>query len=236
MKHCFLLSTKKYLGSIDFPAASKMKLSLVVLVQTLVCSSHQWTSHGSILFFGEGESTLLEAPGDSSAGCKWLFTHSDTGDSCCFASHSFLCDRARNEHMCRKLAEVETEVDGLPGCILSLTDLNKTKDRGNYEAYFPANQDQGLKVSLWIFSAPVPATTIQPLNVDPKGTVLTCCCFTSHLSYQSGSKSVGVGANVTQQWSTATTSTAAYAQPQTQVPGHLGTSTSRLPATTMWGL
>ena len=38
-------------------------ISLVLLVLTLVPSSHQWTSHGSIQFLSEGESTSLEAPG-----------------------------------------------------------------------------------------------------------------------------------------------------------------------------
>ena len=61
-------------------------LTLILLLTTFVHSSHQWTSHGSVLFLSEGESTLLEAPGDTSAGCKWTFTHSDTGHSCCFAS------------------------------------------------------------------------------------------------------------------------------------------------------
>ena len=54
--------------NIDFRGwqCSKMDawdISVVLLVLTLVPSSHQWTSHGSIQFLSESESTSLEAPG-----------------------------------------------------------------------------------------------------------------------------------------------------------------------------
>ena len=153
-------------------------VTLILLLTTFVHSSHQWTSHGSVLFFSEGESTLLEAPGDTSAGCKWTFTHSDTGHSCCFASHSYFCNRARNKlNLCREMADVNTEVSGVPGCTLALTDLSEKRDKGNYKVTFPANTNQGLEVSLWIYPAPVPVTTTQPVIVDPQGTFQTFCKF-----------------------------------------------------------
>ena len=131
----------------------------VLLVLTLVASSQQWTSHGSIQFLSEGESTLLEAPGDSSAGCWWLFTHpAHLIHSCCFASHNHLCDRTDgNTNNCRRTAanaEVTTEVDGAPACTLALRNLTETVDKGNFQAFFPANLDDGLEVSLWIFAPP----------------------------------------------------------------------------------
>ena len=153
-------------------------LTLILLLTTFVHSSHQWTSHGSVLFFSEGESTLLEAPGDTSAGCRWTFTHSDTGHSCCFASHPYFCDRARNKlNLCREMADakVNTEVSGVPGCTLALTDLSERRDKGNYKVTFPANTNQGLEVSLWIYPAPVPVTANQPVIVDSQGAFQTFC-------------------------------------------------------------
>ena len=132
-------------------------ISVVLLVLTLVPSSHQWTSHGSIQFLSEGESTSLEAPGDSSAGCWWLFNHSDGLQSCCFASHPHLCDRtAGNTNKCRRTedAKVMTEVDGVPGCTLSLRNLTEAVDKGNYQAGFPPGLGNVLDVSLWIFARP----------------------------------------------------------------------------------
>ena len=133
------------------------EITHVLLVLTLVASSQQWTSHGSILFLSEGESTLLEAPGDSSVGCWWLFTHPDPLHSCCFASHNHLCDRTDgNTNKCRRTEDVKvmTEVDGVPACTLALRNLTETVDKGNYQAVFPANLDHGLEVSLWIFAPP----------------------------------------------------------------------------------
>ena len=66
-------------------------------------------------------------------------------------------------------AKVNTEVSGVPGCTLALTNLSETKDKGNYKVTFPANTDEGLEVSLWIYSAPVPVTANQPVDVDPQG-------------------------------------------------------------------
>ena len=148
--------------NIDFRGwqCSKMDawdISVVLLVLTLVPSSHQWTSHGSIQFLSEGESTSLEAPGDSSAGCWWLFNHSDGLQSCCFASHPHLCDRtAGNTSKCRRTedAKVLTEVDGVPGCTLSLRNLTEAVDKGNYQAGFPPGLGNVLDVSLWIFARP----------------------------------------------------------------------------------
>ena len=132
----------------------------VLLLLTLVPSSHQWTSHGSIQFLSEGESTLLEAPGDSSAGCWWFFTHPDHPlHSCCFPSHDHLCDQnGAKSNKCRKMedAEVRTEVDGVPACTLTLRNLTEAGDKGNYQAIFPADLTDGLEVSLWIFPTPDP--------------------------------------------------------------------------------
>ena len=141
----------------------------LILLLTLVPPRHQWTNHGSILFLSEGESTLLEAAGDSSLGCKWIFTHSDTGHSCCFASHSYFCDTARCNNMCCEEAgtNVTTELDG---CTLALTDLKVKKNKGNYKVVFPANSEQGLEVSLWIYPAPFPVQVSRPVVVDPEGT------------------------------------------------------------------
>ena len=66
-------------------------------------------------------------------------------------------------------AKVNTEVSGVPGCTLALTNLSETKDKGNYKVTFPANTDEGLEVSLWIYPAPVPVTANQPVDVDPQG-------------------------------------------------------------------
>ena len=128
----------------------------VLLLLTLVASSHQWTSHGSIQFLSEGESTLLEAPGDSSAGCWWLFTHPDRPlHSCCFASHPHLCDQTGGNCGRRAAdAEVRTEVDGVPACTLSLRNLTEAVDKGNYQAGFPPGLGNVLDVSLWIFARP----------------------------------------------------------------------------------
>ena len=151
-------------------------MKLVLLATTLVHSSHQWTNHRAILFLSEGESTVLEAPGDSSLGCKWVFTHSETGHSCCFASHSYFCDSAQCNSMCcvRAGAEVNTEVDGVPGCTLALTDLSERKDKGSYKVVFPANSDQGLEVSLWVYPAPAPVSQAA-VNVDPQGIFKPFC-------------------------------------------------------------
>ena len=169
--------------------------TLILLLTTFVHSSHQWTSHGSVLFFSEGESTLLEAPGDASAGCKWIFTHSETGHSCCFASHSYFCDSAQCNNRCceRAGAEVNTEVDGVPGCTLALTDLSERKDKGSYKVVFPANSDQGLEVSLWVFQAPPPVS--QPVYVDPEGTYKPFRKFysSSHFFLRTPAKVLGLG-------------------------------------------
>ena len=70
--------------------------------------------------------------------------------------------------------EVNTEVDGVPGCTLALTDLSERKDKGSYKVVFPANSDQGLEVSLWIYPAPAPVS--QPaVNVDPQGIFKPFC-------------------------------------------------------------
>ena len=148
------------------------EIRFVLSVLTLVASSKQWTSQGSIQFFSEGESTLLEAPGDSSAGCWWLFTHpAHPLHSCCFASHNHLCDRTDgNTNNCRRTAanaEVTTEVDGVPACTLSLRNLTETVDKGNYQAVFPANLDDGLDVSLWIFETT--DTEVQPVRENRPG-------------------------------------------------------------------
>ena len=142
-----------------------------LLLLTLVASSHQWTSHGSIQFLSEGESTLLEAPGDSSAGCWWFFTHPDHPlHSCCFASHPHLCDQTGGNCGRRAAdAEVRTEVDGVPACTLSLRNLTEAVDKGNYQAFFPANLADGLDVSLWIFAA----TKDQPDREKQPGFYLT---------------------------------------------------------------
>ena len=150
------------------------KTTRVLLLLTLVASSHQWTSHGSIQFLSEGESTLLEAPGDSSAGCWWLFTHPDHPlHSCCFASHPHLCDQTGGKTSnCRRRAadaEVTTEVDGVPACTLALRNLTGAVDKGNYQAVFPANQADGLDVSLWIFAT----TKDQPVRKNRPGFYLT---------------------------------------------------------------
>ena len=153
-------------------------VTLILIITTCVHSSHQRTSHGSVLFFSEGESTLLEALGDSSAGCKWTSTNSDTGHSCCFASHPYFCDTARNKlNLCRQMADakVNTEVSGLPGCTLALTNLSETKDKGNYKVTFPANTDEALEVNLLIYPAPVPVTANQPVDVHRQGACKTFC-------------------------------------------------------------
>ena len=142
----------------------------VLLLLTLVASAHQWTSHGSIQFLSEGESTLLEAPGDSSAGCWWLFTHPDHPlHSCCFASHPHLCAGNENTNKCRRTedAKVMTEVDGVPGCTLSLRNLTEAVDKGNYQAGFPAGLGNVLDVSLWIF--PRPDSVVEPVRKNLPG-------------------------------------------------------------------
>ena len=131
----------------------------VLLVLLLVASSHQWTSQGSIQFLSEGESTLLEAPGDSSAGCWWLFTHpAQPLQPCCFPSHDHLCDKTGGKsNECRKIEDVKvrTSVNGLPACTLTLRNLTEAGDKGNYQAIFPADMDNGgFEVSLWIFPTP----------------------------------------------------------------------------------
>ena len=93
------------------------EITLVPFVLTLVASSQQWTSHGSIQFLSEGESTLLEAPGDSSEGCWW--------------------------------------------------NLTEAWDKGNYQAIFPPDLDDGLEVSLWIF--PTPDPVYQPVRENHPG-------------------------------------------------------------------
>ena len=113
---------------------------------------------------------MLEAPGDSSAGCWWFFTHPDHPlHSCCFASHTHLCDQTGGKTSnCRRRAadaEVTTEVDGVPACTLALRNLTGAVDKGNYQAVFPANLADGLDVSLWIFAA----TKDQPVRENRPG-------------------------------------------------------------------
>ena len=72
-------------------------------------------------------------------------------------------------------AKVNTEVSGVPGCTLALTNLSETKDKGNYKVTFPANTDEGLEVSLWIYPAPVPVTANQPVDVHRQGACKTFC-------------------------------------------------------------
>ena len=144
----------------------------VLLILTLVASSHQWTSQGSIQFLSEGESTLLEAPGDSSAGCWWLFTHpAHPLQPCCFPSHNHLCDKTGGKsNECRKIEDVKvrTSVNGLPACTLTLRNLTEAGDKGNYQAIFPADLDNGgLEVSLWIFPTPDPVD--QQLRENHRG-------------------------------------------------------------------
>ena len=179
------------------------EITHVLLVLTLVASSQQWTSHGSILFLSEGESTLLEAPGDSSAGCWWLFTHpAHPLHSCCFASHNHLCDRTDgNTNKCRRTKDVKvmTEVDGVPACTLALRNLTEAVDKGNYQAVFPANLDDGLEVSLWIFAPP--KAVKEPVKMNQAGSKRYFKKFhVDLLPIQSARKSVGVGVNATQQW------------------------------------
>ena len=47
-----------------------------------------------------------------------------------------------------------TEVDGVPGCTLSLRNLTEAVDKGNYQAGFPPGLGNVLDVSLWIFARP----------------------------------------------------------------------------------
>ena len=156
------------------------EITRILLVLTLVASTQQWTSHGSIQFLSEGESTLLEAPGDSSAGCWWLFTHpAHPLQPCCFPSHDHLCDKTGGtSNKCRKMgdAEVRTAVNGLPACTLTLRNLTEAGDKGNYQAIFPADLDNGLEVSLWIFQTHDPVD--QPVRENHPGlhlTFLSCC-------------------------------------------------------------
>ena len=65
-------------------------------------------------------------------------------------------------------AEVTTEVNGVPACTLSLRNLTEAGDKGNYQAIFPADLDNGgLEVSLWIFSPP--ETVDQPFRENRPG-------------------------------------------------------------------
>ena len=73
------------------------------------------------------------------------------------------------------MADVNTEVSGVPGCTLALTDLSEKRDKGNYKVTFPVNTNQGLEVSLWIYPAPVPVTANQPVIVDSQGAFQTFC-------------------------------------------------------------
>ena len=52
--------------------------------------------------------------------------------------------------------EVTTVVNGVPACTLTLRNLTEAGDKGNYQAIFPADLDDGLEVSLWIFPTPDP--------------------------------------------------------------------------------
>ena len=72
-------------------------------------------------------------------------------------------------------AKVNTAVSGVPGCTLALTDLSEKRDKGNYKVTFPANTNQGLEVSLWIYPAPVPVTANQPVDVHRQGACKTFC-------------------------------------------------------------
>ena len=70
---------------------------------------------------------LLEAPGDSFLGCKWIFTLATLQ-----ATHAYFCDTAFWNNMCceRTNTDVTTKADGVPGCTLALTDLSETKNVG----------------------------------------------------------------------------------------------------------
>ena len=154
------------------------EVTFVLLVLTLAPPSHQWTSHGSIQFLSEGESTLLDVPGDSSAGCWWMFTHSDGVHSCCYASHPHLYCNQQSDgktDKCRTIAnaEVKTEANNVPACTLSLENLSESVDKGNYKAIFPANLDDGLEVSLWIFTPP--GVEDQPVRENQPGSFITFC-------------------------------------------------------------
>ena len=61
-----------------------------------------------------------------------------------------------NTNNCRRTEDVKvaTEVNGVPACTLALRNLTEAVDKGNYQAVFPANLDDGLEVSLWIFAPP----------------------------------------------------------------------------------
>ena len=64
-------------------------------------------------------------------------------------------------------AEVMTVVDGVPACTLTLRNLTEAADKGNYQAIFPADLDDGLEVSLWIFPTPDPVD--QPVRKNHPG-------------------------------------------------------------------
>ena len=99
-------------------------------LSTLVASSQQWTSHGSI-------SARASQP------ClKPLETHSHQLDhprrSSCFLCNSHLSDQAdANTNKCRKMADfkVLTEVDGFPACTLGLRNPTEAGDKENYQVF-----------------------------------------------------------------------------------------------------
>ena len=160
---------------IDFlPQSSKMdapNFTIFFLVTLFAQSSHQWTDHGSTQFLSEGTSTVFEAPGDSSAGCFWIFKSSDTLRSCCYASHDHLCDKTFGKaNNCRERADakVSLQVDGVPACTLTLIGLSEAWDTGNYQAVFPAKPSDNFVASLWIHPPHTPVTK-EPEIVNPSG-------------------------------------------------------------------
>ena len=68
-------------------------------------------------------------------------------------------------------AEVKTEANNVPACTLSLENLSESGDKGNYKAIFPANLDDGLEVSLWIFTPP--GVEDQPVRENHPGFFIT---------------------------------------------------------------
>ena len=121
---------------------------VLVLVLHPATSALLKNSHLTLQFRGQGSSTLLAPPGDTSDGCWWTVQRLD-GRICCFASpdHPGLCLDIIQDAECRQEPRVTLSEGGVPACGLLLEDL-QLEESGEYRAMFPARPQDGVEFGL----------------------------------------------------------------------------------------
>ena len=128
-----------------------MEWVLALMVLHPAASALLKGSNLTLQFRGEGSSSLLAPPGDTSLGCWWR-VHRLDGRTCCYASpdHPGPCLDIIQDPGCRQEPRVTLIEGGEAACGLLLEDL-QVEESGEYWARFPASPQDNVEFGLEVW-------------------------------------------------------------------------------------